>query len=244
MVAKTLTRLSSRILALSVMTFMTVIAPGQPVAATDAEVIRGFNLTVFGAEYSPFGYQSNYIRKFNGTVRFYIDNMSRKNRVNEVSNFILSLNKLIHGLKTAVTNRPEQANFHVYVIDRKDYIETVRRKVYRQANAATPGKCLVRSVFSRSGITRSDAVIVSDDGEPLFDRCKAEEILQGLGPLNENSSLRESMFNDQTRHTRFTRFDRLILNMLYDKRIKNGATRESVQPLLPAILRDAKRRVK
>jgi Protein of unknown function (DUF2927) len=213
-------------------------------AATDAEIIRGFNLTVFGAEYSPFGYQSDYIRKYSGPVRFYIENTARKNRKQQVRNFILSLNRSIRGLRTEVVQSPESANFHVYVIDRRDYNATVREKVYRNQSAATPGKCLVRSVFSRNGIKRSDAVIVSDQGEALFERCMAEEILQGLGPLNEDATLTESMFNDSTRHTHFTLFDRIILNMLYDRRIANGQTRQSVQPLLPAILRDVKRRVR
>lgn len=213
-------------------------------AATDAEIINGFNLTVFGAEYSPFGYQSNYIRKYQGTVRFYIDNMASRDRRREISSFVLSLNQSIGNLKTEIVSSPQRANFHVYVVDRRDYTRIVREKVYRRASAQTPGKCLVRSVFSRSGIKRSDAVIVSDQGESLFDRCKAEEILQGLGPLNEHPSLRESMFNDNTRHTRFTEFDRIILNMLYDRRIDVGATRESVQNLLPEILRDVKRRVR
>jgi hypothetical protein len=211
-------------------------------AASDAEVIRGFNLTVFGAEYSPMGLQSNYVRKFNGTVRFYIDNRASRNRVPEVRAFILSLNKLIGNFRAEMVSTPERANFVVYVVDRKDYVTVVRDRVYRRPTANTPGKCLVRSVFSRAGINRSDAVIVSDEGEALFNRCKAEEILQGLGPLNEHPSLMESMFNDRTRHTSFTRFDRLILNMLYDKRIRNGATPEMVQPLLPEVLKDAKRR--
>lgn len=213
-------------------------------AATDAEVIRGFNLTVFGAEYAPFGYQSDYVRKYAGPVRFYVHNLSRRDRTGEVRAFILSLNRLIHGLRTQIVSSPGQANFNVYVVDRKDYVKTVKEKVYGQANASTPGRCLVRSVFSHNGIKRSDAVIVSDEGESLFDRCTAEEILQGLGPLNEDRSLRESMFNDTTRHTRFTRFDRLILNMLYDPRIKNGASKQSVQSLLPAVLRSAKARVR
>jgi hypothetical protein len=211
-------------------------------AASDAEVIRGFNLTVFGAEYSPMGFQSNYVRKFNGTVRFHIENRASRNRVPEVRAFILSLNRSIANFRAEVVDSPSRANFFVYIVDRKDYADTVRDRVYRRPTASTPGKCLVRSVFSRNGINRSDAVIVSDEGEALFNRCKAEEILQGLGPLNEHPSLTESMFNDRTRHTSFTRFDRLILNMLYDKRIRNGATLESVQPLLPAILKDAKRR--
>ena len=213
-------------------------------AATDAEIINGFNLTVFGAEYSPFGYQSNYIRKYPGPVRFYIDNMASRDRTAEVRQFILSLNRSISGLRTEVVASPQRANFHVYIVDRRDYSRVVRDKVYKRSSAQTPGKCLVRSVFSRTGIKRSDAVIVSDQGESLFDRCKAEEILQGLGPLNEHPSLRESMFNDNTRHTRFTVFDRIILNMLYDRRIAVGATRESIQSLLPTVLRDVRRRVR
>lgn len=211
-------------------------------AASDAEIIRGFNLTVFGAEFSPLGFQSNYVRKFNGTVRFHIENLSKRNRTGEIKAFILSLNNLVGGLRTQVVSSPQSANFIVYVVDRKDYVATVREKVYGRSSASTPGKCLVRSVFSTSGIKRSDAVVVSDEGEALFNRCKTEEILQGLGPLNEDPSLGESMFNDRTRHTSFTRFDRLILNMLYDRRIANGATLPSVQQLLPAVLRDAKRR--
>jgi hypothetical protein len=219
-----------------------LLAPAAARAASDAEVIRGFNLTVFGAEYSPLGFQSNYVRKFNGTVRFYIESLSRRDRSAEVRAFIQSLNRSIAGLSTQIVSSKSQANFVVYIVDRKDYENVVRDKVYRRATASTPGKCLVRSVFSRSGISRSDAVIVADEGEALFDRCKAEEILQGLGPLNEHPSLRESMFNDRTRHTQFTRFDRLILNMLYDRRIRNGATLEEVQKILPDVLRTAKGR--
>jgi hypothetical protein len=211
-------------------------------AASDAEVIRGFNLTVFGAEYSPLGYQADYVRKFSGPVRFYVHNLSKRNREREVRAFILSLNGAVRGLTTRMARSPNEANFHVYVVDRKDYVSVVRNRVYNSQGASAPGKCLVRSVFSPAGIRRSDAVIVSDDGEALFNRCKTEEILQGLGPLNEDHSLAESMFNDRTRHTNFTRFDRLILNMLYDPRIKNGASKESVQAILPRVLADAKRR--
>lgn len=210
-------------------------------AASDQEIIRGFNLTVFGAEFAPFGIQSRYIRKFVGPVRFKIHNLAKKDRTRTITGFIGSLNRKIKGLRTGMATSSARANFNVYVVDRADYVKIAREKVYKRRTARVPGKCLVRSVFSRAGIIRSDAVIVSDGGEALFRRCMAEEILQGLGPLNEDPSLTESMFNDRSRHTRFTRFDRTILNMLYDKRIKNGASISAVQDILPAVLADAKR---
>ena len=52
------------------------------------------------------------------------------------------------------------------------------------------------------------------------------------------------MLNDRSRHTKFTRFDRLILNMLYDRRIRNGDSQEKIQELLPEVLGSAKRRVR
>jgi hypothetical protein len=213
-------------------------------AASDKEIIKGFNLTVFGAEFAPFGIQSRYIRKFSGPVRFKVHNFSKADRVGTIHRFIRSLNSSIYGLTTTTTQSANLANFNVYVVDRADYVKIAREKVYRRSTAPVPGKCLVRSVFSRAGITRSDAVVVSDGGESLFRRCMAEEILQGLGPLNEDHSLKESMFNDRSRHTSFTKFDRTILNMLYDKRIKNGDSIEKVQTILPTVLADAKRRVR
>ncbi len=214
---------------------------GSASAASDIELVRGFNLTVFGAEYSPLGIQSRYVRKFRGTVKFKVHNLSSKNRNSQARRFIQGLSGKIRGLKTQIVGGSGSANFNVYVVDRADYKDTVRSKVYRRANAQVPGKCLVRSVFSRNGIVRSDAVIVSDEGEALFKRCLAEEILQGLGPLNEHTSLRQSMFNDRTKHTNFTKFDRYILNMLYDKRIQNGASPKTVNAVLPAVLRDVRR---
>ena len=218
--------------------------PLSAVAASDKEIIRGFNLTVFGAEFAPFGIQSRYIRKFGGPVRVKVHNFSAKNREDSVARFVQSLNRSIQGLNVSITRNAAAANFNIYVVDRADYVRIAREKVYKRSTASIPGKCLVRSVFSRAGIIRSDAVIVSDGGEPLFKRCMAEEILQRLGPLNEDASLNESMFNDRSRHTEFTRFDRTIMNMLYDKRIKNGASIENIQQLLPAVLADAKRRVR
>ena len=219
-----------------------VAMPAGTRAATDSELIRGFNLTVFGAEFTPFGIQSRYIRKFANPVRIKVHSLSARDRSGSVRNFVQQLNGAVAGLKISTTNNTASANFNLYIVDQADYVRIARERVYKRPGAPIPGKCLVRSVFSRAGIIRSDAVVVSDGGESLFRRCMIEEILQGLGPLNEHPSLRDSMFNDRSRHTSFTRFDRTILNMLYDSRIKNGATINTVQKLLPAVLADAKRR--
>lgn len=212
-------------------------------ALNDEEIKRGFNLTVFGSEIAPLGFQARYVHKFNGEVKFRIHNLSSKNKARTIERFINSLEKQIAGLNVRIADEGEKANFNIYVVNRSNYIQTVREKVERRKTAKVPGKCLVKSKFSRSGMIHSDAVIVSDEGEALFRRCLIEEILQGLGPLNENTSLSKSIFNDTSKHTRFTDFDRLILNMLYDERIKNGASLRSVSKVLDAVLADTRKRL-
>ncbi|MDJ0930173.1 DUF2927 domain-containing protein [Breoghania sp.] len=70
-----------------------------------------------------------------------------------------------------------------------------------------------------------------------------EETLQGLGPMNDNDRLVHSVFNDTSEHDTFTRFDRMIMNMLYDPRIKPGMTARKMKPLLPSVIRETRRLV-
>ncbi len=219
------------------------LASSPAFALSNEEIKRGFNLTVFGSEIAPLGLQSRYIHKFRDEVKFRIHNLSSRNRVRSATRFINSLEKQIAGLKVRIVEEGERSNFNVYIVNRSDYKQVVREKIERRRNAKAPGKCLVKSRFSRAGMIRSDAVIVANEGEALFKRCLIEEILQGLGPLNENTSLDDSVFNDTSKHTRFTDFDRLILNMLYDKRIKNGASPRSVSKVLDEVLIDTRRRL-
>ena len=226
------------------LSFILFVSCANAAPLTDSELIRGFNLTVFGAEFSSYGGESRHIRKFSRTVKFRIHNNSKVNRTTAAKRFIRSLNSKIHGLKARIARSNESANFNLYIVDRKDYADVVRAKVYRNSRASVPGRCIVRSVFNFSGILRSDAVVVSDEGEALFNRCLVEETLQGLGVLNEHSSLSKSVFNDQTKHISFTKFDRHIMNMLYDPRVKNGAPPLKVNAVLPAVLKDVRKRLR
>ena len=106
-----------------------------------------------------------------------------------------------------------------------------------------PGNCIVRANFSPRGLRRSDAIIVADEGDARFRRCMVEEILQGLGPLNDNAAATESVFNDTSRLIDFTPYDQLIMNMLYHPRLSPGMREADVAPLLPAVLDDARRRL-
>jgi hypothetical protein len=211
-------------------------------AFTEADLVNGFNRTVFGSEYGSWGWQSRMVKKFERPVRFYIDDRSAAGRHDEVAAFVKSLPRSIAGLQASLTAKPAEANFRIFVLDRADYQRVVTREVYgRAASSFAPGKCLVRVISGPGGITRSDAVIVADEGEFLFARCMVEEILQGLGPVNDDRSLAESVFNDNSRHSTLTAFDRSLLNLLYHPAIRAGMTKAERHASCPRP-RDLRRR--
>ncbi|MEM8748988.1 MAG: DUF2927 domain-containing protein [Pseudomonadota bacterium] len=223
---------------------------GKAHAFSQAEVIDGFNKTVFGSEIGGFGFAGNYLRRFEKPVRFYIrsDAGAPASAKRRTQRFVGRLSRLINNLSVEIVSTEAQANFVVHLVARRNYQTTVRDRVYRGRprlqRQVRNSRCLVRSTFSRAGIRRSAAIIVYDEGARLLRRCITEEILQGLGPLNDNATLKTSIFNDTSRFTGFQRYDRLILNMLYDRRLKSGLSRRRVQPLLPAIYRDVNRTVR
>ena len=208
-------------------------------------VADGFRKTVFGVEYGgPFGLRAPYMRRFERPVDVYVRSTARKRgRRARVVSFLRYLDSTVGPLRIRITNDPAAADLAVYVVDRKDYATTVRNDVFRSRFTPVRGRCVVRSQFTRDGISRSSAVIVSDEGEALFRRCMAEEIMQALGPLRDDPSLGRSMFNDRTRFTAPQRFDLLILRVLYDPRLQSGMTQDEVEPLLRPLVRRAMRAI-
>ena len=209
----------------------------------DRALIDGFEKIVFGTEIAGFFGGGQYVRKFTGPVRFYVEDGARKNRGGQVRRFLFSLGREISGLKAAFARRAVDADFVVHVVDRADY-QRVGRQIYGNPFMRVPGECIVRVQFGRRGITRSDALIVSDEGEALFRRCLIEEVLQGLGPLDDNPAAPDSVFNVDSALTVFTRYDKIMLNMLYDPRLTPGMDLQRARALLPEIVRSTRRRVR
>lgn len=203
------------------------------------EVISGFHKTVFGLEYRSWNWRSYRVKKFSKPVRAIIYNLAEEDRSDVVARFVNTIDRKVRGLDMATTFYPEDANFRIYIIDRHQYEDLVREVVLEDEDADVPGKCLVRVAAGKKSIEWAIAVIVADEGEHLFRRCMTEEILQGLGPMNDDDDLPHSVFNDTTRHSSFTRFDRILLNMLYDPTIKHGMSQRKLEPFLPLIARRA-----
>lgn len=219
-------------------------------AFSDAELVEGFRRTVFGTEVFRAGHQDpdtiTTVKKFTGPVRVEIVDRASVDLSHMVRRFIRTLDDSVAGLDIAEARSREEANMFVFLVDRMDYRRTIRETnpaafdtsflEYNACSAVTGGR---RS----RGLERAFVYLVANEGTAGFRHCMVEEIAQSLGPVNDDPRLTHSIFNDDSRISGFSVFDWFILNMLYDRRVKNGMRDVEVIPVLPAVIASARGRL-
>jgi hypothetical protein len=209
---------------------------GAACASTPEALSSGFFRVVFGLEYDSDHADADRVKKYVDPVRFHVTNLSTDDRRAAVGRFLQELPARIGHLRASVVEHEEDANFRVLLVDRRNFGAVVASQMRADA-VAMSARCLV-GVRTRNGrIVASTAIIVADD-DYLFRRCLVEEVLQGLGPMNDDDRLSESVFNDTSKHAVFTPFDQALLNMLYHPTIRPGMTRSEVQQVLPYVMRE------
>ncbi len=218
-------------------------------AYSDRELISGFNRTVFGSEDPSQRRRLNgfRVKKFAGRVRVHVINLARRNRRAEIHRFVKKLNRTVQGLSISITNREKRAGMIIFLVDRRDYknviLETMPAHfdttflLANDCSAVTGGRRGHR-------LDRAFVFIVVDEGRSNFRHCMIEEIVQSLGPVNDDRRLKDSIFNDFSKVRSFSVFDWFILNMLYDKRVRAGMTKRQVDRVLPRVIADARKRLR
>ena len=137
-----------------------------------------------------------------------------------------------------MTDKRDDAQIVVSLVRDRDLAHAIRT-LYgidraRRIQRSLEPQCL--SGFRKdenSRILHSDVLIVADAGEFVFYDCIYEELLQSLGPINDDTTVPWTMFNDDVQMGFFDLYDQYLLNILYDRRIRPGMTRAEVEALLP-----------
>jgi len=207
---------------------------------TDAQIIDGFFKITFGAEFHTSG-RIDRIRKFDVPVRAFIDNRARPDRSHEIGQVIEDIGRHIDKLDIAVTGDRRIANLVITLVRDRDLDRTIaglfgRERAHRIEIALEP-QCL--SGFRKDEtyrITRAEVILVVDAGDFIFYDCAYEEILQSLGPINDDETVPWTMFNDNVQMGFFDVYDQYLLNLLYHPRMRPGMNRDEARAVVDAIL--------
>jgi hypothetical protein len=211
---------------------------------TDAEIVDGFFRIVFGAEFHVAG-RVDRIRKYEMPVRVYAESRAKPDRRKQVAEVVDDIRSKVQHLDIATVEARKDANVTVTLVRDRDIEKTIR-EFYGREQAAKIVKSLepqCLSGFRKDELFRiqhSDVIVVVDAGEFIFKDCIYEELLQALGPINDDDELPFTMFNDEVQMGFFDIYDQYLLNILYDPRIRAGMTKEQVKELLPQVLPDVR----
>ena len=206
---------------------------------TDSEIIDGFLKTAFGAEYHLAG-RVDRIRKYQTPVRVFADG-NRSDRKAQLAKIVADIAKRVQHLDIAMADGSGDANVLVKLVRDRDLNRTIGAFYgadrAREIRSHLDPQCL--SGFRKNDnfeIEHSDVILTVDNGDFTFLDCAYEELLQSLGPINDDTTVPWSMFNDDVQMGFFDLYDQYLLNILYDRRIRPGMTRTEVEALLPVVL--------
>jgi Protein of unknown function (DUF2927) len=220
----------------------------ERVTFSDAEIADGFFKIALGAEMRIAG-SNNRIRKFDRPVRVFVNNRAAADRRGDIAAVVGDIRAAVDHLDIALTDDPNAANVAVTVLrDRRALLHTIRSRYGRERadeieRRLTP-RCL--SGFSEDPeyrIRRAEVLLTADGGDFSFLDCAYEELLQALGPINDDRSVPWTMFNDDVQMGFFDVYDQYILNILYDPHVRPGMTRQDIEKLLPDILPNLHKRI-
>jgi Protein of unknown function (DUF2927) len=211
---------------------------------SDDDIRNGFFRIAFRAEWQ-LGAPADRIRKFDGPVRIFVNNKAQSDRTAQLAEIVADIRSRISHLDIAITNDRRSANFMVALVADRDVAPTIRAR-YGSDRAEQIEKALSPQCLSGIGkdrqfrIRRAEAILPVDAGDFTFYDCAYEELLQGLGAINDDSSVPWTMFNDDVQMGYFDVYDQYILNILYDPRIRPGMTRDEVDAQMAGILATAR----
>jgi hypothetical protein len=86
--------------------------------------------------------------------------------------------------------------------------------------------------------TAAVAVIRAENPDLLRLSCIHEELAQGMGLANDSPAARPSIFNDDDEFALLTDHDELLLQMLYDPRLRPGMSAKEAAPITRIIARE------
>jgi hypothetical protein len=204
------------------------------------EITDGFFKIAFGAELQ-LGKRVERIRKFDGPVRVFVFDEGEPKRTAEIAEIIADIRARVNHLDLALTGDVRTANL-VVILVRKHSLKSTIQSLYGPKRA----KQIVRSLDpqclssfdkdQRYRISHAEVILPADAGDFTFHDCAYEELLQALGPINDDRSVPWTMFNDDVQMGFFDVYDQYLLNILYDPRIRPGMTKQEVAGQLPEVL--------
>jgi hypothetical protein len=217
-------------------------APPQYTRFSTAELMRGFLLLTIGSDLR-IGERPRGIRRFDHPIRAAVIAGGSVNRAAAMQGVLDEYAAKVPNLQLSSAADAAGADIEVRLIDEKDFKSALQAafgvKITKTFIARTDPQCMT-SVKSNTGggIVRAVSFIIVDKGDDVFLDCAYHELLHAFGLSNHDQRNPWTTLNQKRMVGYLSVYDRALLTLLYDPRIRPGMTAKQARAMLPRVIRD------
>ena len=216
-------------------------APPQFTRFTATELERGFMALAFGSDLR-IGARPRGIRRFDHPIRAVVMPGGSVDRAARMHDVIAEYARAVPSLKLSAATGSD-ADIEVRLIDEKDFngalVAAFGPKIAKDFIARTDPQCMTSVKSNAAGdIVRSVSFIIVDKGDDVFLDCAYHELLHAFGLSNHDQRNAWTTLNQNRMVGYLTVYDRDLLTILYDRRVKPGMSPAAARRVLPRVIRD------
>jgi hypothetical protein len=220
-------------------------APAEYTRFSAREITRGFLALAFGSDLH-VGAPTPGLRRFDHPIKAHVLGGGSVDRKAAMERVLQEFAAKVPSLQLALVPDGEKADLEVRLIDEKDFATALRdafgARVAGDFIKRTDPQCMTSVTSDRSGaIDHAISFVIVDKGEDVFLDCAYHEPLHAFGLSNHDQRNPWTTLNQKRLVGYLTVYDRALLTLLYDPRIRPGMSREQVCRVLPAIIPAAQR---
>lgn len=216
-------------------------------------IVRNFELIAFGNEYT--GEQFTHVRKWKEPVRLGIQGKYPPHFEKQVVSFAKDLTRitghkveLYYSFAMQKEKRlpknfdPKKVNVILFYLPTADIPKHLAK--YYQKDPPELGRmvanstCFAKFYRRKNEITKAIVVFPDHHGPDIMRACVVEELAQIMGLPNDSSEVKPSIFSDTSLYRELTEHDKLLLRILYDKKIKANMPREEALDVARSLLQE------
>lgn len=217
-------------------------APPQYTRFSTAELTRGFMALAFGSDLR-VGAKPRGIRRFDHPIRAHVIPGGSVDRTAAMRAIVEQYARAVPALHLSLVQGAQTADIEVRLIDEKDFRSALEdafgTKVTRDFVARTDPQCMTSVKSTAEGdIVRSVTFVIVDKGDEVFFDCAYHELLHAFGLSNHDQGNPFTTLNQKRMVGYLSVYDRALLTLLYDRRVKPGMTAVQARAVLPAVIKD------
>ena len=215
-------------------------APAEFTRFTSAELERGFFALAFGSDLR-IGAKPKGIRRFDRPVHVQIVAGGSVDRTEATQRILDEYGSKIPNLRLIEGADADSADLVVRLIDEKNFAAALEqafgRATARAFVAKTNPQCMTSVRSQPDGeIVRAVSFIIVDKGNDVFLDCAYHELLHAFGLSNHDQRNPWTTLNQHRMVGYLTVYDRALLTLLYDRRLRPGMTPAQIRRVLPGLI--------